>query len=106
MRRCPSRESRTLRGGGFIENIPRIFPEGVGCEIDLASYVLPPVFRVMKEKSGLSDEQMYNTFNMGIGMVVCVSPENADAAISSLEASGEKAVRLGRTVAGKGVKLA
>ena len=49
---------------------------------------------------------MYNTFNMGIGMVVCVSPENADAAISSLEASGEKAVRLGRTVAEKGVKLA
>ncbi len=94
-----------ITGGGFIENIPRIFPEGVGCEIDRNSYELPAVFRVMREKSGLSDEQMYNTFNMGIGMVVCVAPEYADAAVASLEKSGEKTVRLGRTVAGKGVVL-
>ena len=59
----------------------------------------------MRDKSGLSDEQMYNTFNMGIGMVVCVAPEYADAAVASLEKSGEKTVRLGRTVAGKGVSL-
>lgn len=94
-----------ITGGGFIENIPRIFPEGVGCEIDRNSYDLPAVFRVMREKSGLSDEQMYNTFNMGIGMVICVAPEYADAAVASLEKSGEKTVRLGRTVAGKGVVL-
>ena len=94
-----------ITGGGFLENIPRIFPEGVGCEISLASYELPPVFRVMREMSGLADEQMYNTFNMGVGMVVCVAPENADAAISALKECGEEAFVLGKTVAGKGVAL-
>lgn len=94
-----------ITGGGFIENIPRIFPEGIGCEIDKHSYEVPAVFRVMQEKAGISDEQIYNTFNMGIGMVVCVSPENAAAAKKSLEESGEEVVLLGKTVSGKGVTL-
>lgn len=94
-----------ITGGGFIENIPRIFPEGIGCEIDKHSYEVPAVFRVMQEKAGISDEQIYNTFNMGIGMVVCVSPENAAAAKKSLEESGEEVVLLGKTVSDKGVTL-
>lgn len=94
-----------ITGGGFIENIPRIFPEGVGCEIEKNSYEVPPVFKVMQEKAGITDEQIYNTFNMGIGMVVCVAPENAEAAMSALKESGEEVVVLGRTVAGKGVTL-
>ena len=94
-----------ITGGGFIENIPRIFSEGIGCEIDKHSYEVPAVFRVMQEKAGISDEQIYNTFNMGIGMVVCVSPENAAAAEKSLEESGEEVVLLGKTVSGKGVTL-
>lgn len=94
-----------ITGGGFIENIPRIFPEGIGCEIDKHSYEVPAVFRVMQEKAGISDEQIYNTFNMGIGMVVCVSPENAAEAKKSLEESGEEVVLLGKTVSGKGVTL-
>ena len=94
-----------IMGGGFIENIPRIFPEGIGCEIDKHSYEVPAVFRVMQEKAGISDEQIYNTFNMGIGMVVCVSPENAAEAKKSLEESGEEVVLLGKTVSGKGVTL-
>ena len=94
-----------ITGGGFIENIPRIFSEGIGCEIDKHSYEVPAVFRVMREKAGISDEQIYNTFNMGIGMVVCVSPENAAAAKKSLEESGEEVVLLGKTVSGKGVTL-
>ena len=94
-----------ITGGGFIENIPRIFPEGIGCEIDKHSYEVPAVFRVMQEKAGISDEQIYNTFNMGIGMVVCVSPENVAAAKKSLEESGEEVVLLGKTVSGKGVTL-
>ena len=94
-----------ITGGGFIENIPRIFPEGIGCEIDKHSYEVPAVFRVMQEKAGISDEQIYNTFNMGIGLVVCVSPENAAAAKKSLEESGEEVVLLGKTVSGKGVTL-
>lgn len=94
-----------ITGGGFIENIPRIFPEGIGCAIDKNSYEVPAVFRVMQERAGISDEQIYNTFNMGIGMVVCVSPENAAAAAASLKESGEEAVVLGRTTEGKGVTL-
>ena len=94
-----------ITGGGFIENIPRIFPDGIGCEIDKNSYEVPAVFRVMQERAGISDEQIYNTFNMGIGMVVCVSPENAAAAAASLKESGEEVVVLGRTTEGKGVTL-
>ncbi len=94
-----------ITGGGFIENIPRIFPEGIGCEIDKNAYEVPAVFRVMQERAGISDEQIYNTFNMGIGMVVCVSPENAAAAAASLKESGEEVVVLGRTTEGKGVTL-
>ena len=94
-----------ITGGGFLENIPRIFPEGVGCEIVKDSYEVPPVFKVMQEKADISDEQIYNTFNMGIGMVVCVSPENAEAAVDALEESGEEVALIGKTVAGKGVSL-
>lgn len=94
-----------ITGGGFIENIPRIFPKGVGCEIDKNSYEVPALFKIMQEKAGITDEQIYNTFNMGIGMVVCVAPENVEAAMESLKASGEEVVVLGKTVAGEGVTL-
>lgn len=94
-----------ITGGGFLENIPRIFPEGVGCEIEKNSYEVPAIFRIMQEKAEISDEQIYNTFNMGIGMVVCVSEEDVEATVASLRASGEETAILGRTVAGKGVIL-
>jgi len=94
-----------ITGGGFIENIPRILPEGIAAEIDTKSYEVPPVFKVMQEKAGITDEQIYNTFNMGIGMVVCVAPEDAQATMDSLKATGEEVVLLGKTVAGKGVIL-
>ena len=95
-----------ITGGGFIENIPRILPEGIAAEIDKNSYEVPPVFKVMQARAGITDEQIYNTFNMGIGMVVCVAPENVEAAMASLTATGEEVVLLGKTVAGeKGVIL-
>jgi phosphoribosylaminoimidazole (AIR) synthetase len=94
-----------ITGGGFIENIPRILPEGVAAEIEKNSYEVPPVFKVMQKRAGITDEQIYNTFNMGIGMVVCVAPENVEAAIESLKATGEDVVVIGKTVAGKGVIL-
>ncbi|MBQ8407207.1 MAG: phosphoribosylformylglycinamidine cyclo-ligase, partial [Clostridia bacterium] len=58
-----------------------------------------------QERAGITDEQIYNTFNMGIGMVDCVAPENVDAAMASLKETGEEVVLLGKTVAGKGVIL-
>ena len=94
-----------ITGGGFIENIPRILPEGVSAEIVKNSYEVPAVFKVMQEKAEITDEQIYNTFNMGIGMVVCVAPENVDAAIESLKATGEDVAVIGKIVAGKGVIL-
>ncbi len=94
-----------ITGGGFIENIPRIFPEGVGCAIDKSAYPVPEIFKIMQEKSGADDGQFYNTFNMGIGMVFCVAEKDAEKTIAVLEAAGEKAYRIGETVAGKGVSL-
>ena len=94
-----------ITGGGFIENIPRIFPEGIGCEIRKNSYPVPEIFKIMQEKSAIADEQIYNTFNMGIGMVFCVDKADVGKTIKSLEASGEKAYLIGETVEGKGVKL-
>lgn len=94
-----------ITGGGFIENIPRIFPKGIGCEIDTKSYEVPKVFKIMQKRAEISDEQMYNTFNMGIGMVICVKEEDAEAAIKRLAATGEECVILGKTVKGSGVKL-
>jgi phosphoribosylformylglycinamidine cyclo-ligase len=94
-----------ITGGGFIENIPRIFPEGIGCEIDTKSYEVPALFKVMQEKAGISDKQIYNTFNMGIGMVVCVDEKDVAATIAQLESTGESCVVIGKTVKGSGVTL-
>lgn len=94
-----------ITGGGFIENIPRIFPDGIGCEINKNSYELPTIFKVMQNRAKLSDEQMYNTFNMGIGMVVCVRERDVNTTIKQLQLTGEECVVLGKTVKGSGVKL-
>ena len=94
-----------ITGGGFIENIPRIFPEGIGCRIDTSSYEVPPIFKLMVKKAKISKQQAYNTFNMGIGMVVCVSKRDVDATIEQLERTGESCVILGKTVRGSGVTL-
>ncbi len=94
-----------ITGGGFIENIPRILPEGLAAEIDRSSYELPPIFKALKKRAGISDGKMYNTFNMGIGMVLAVSPDIAGEVLSYLESKGENAVRLGVVVKGEGVIL-
>lgn len=94
-----------ITGGGFIENVPRMFPEGVGCEIDIKSYDRLPVFDMLKERSGLNDGKLYNTFNMGIGLVLCVPQAAASDVIKAAESLGEKAYQIGKTVEGSGVKL-
>ncbi len=89
-----------ITGGGFIENLPRILPEDVSAEIDTHSYELPAVFKVMQKRSGLTDTQMYNTFNMGIGMMVVVAPDHVESALQSLKATGEDALVIGQIVKG------
>ena len=94
-----------ITGGGFIENVPRILPEGIGAEIEKNSYAVPPVFKVMQKRAGITDEQIYNTFNMGIGMMVVVAPENVDAAMAALQSTGEEVTIIGKTIQGNGVIL-
>ncbi len=66
-----------LTGGGFIENIPRILPQGLGVRLDLGSWPVPPLFRMAQQRGGIDETEMYRVFNMGIGMVIVASPEDA-----------------------------
>ena len=95
-----------ITGGGFYENVPRMLKDGVRAVIRKDSYSIPPIFELMKKKAGLDEDMMYNTFNMGIGMVVAVDEKDADRAIESFAAAGEKATVIGKITAGdKGVTL-
>lgn len=92
-----------ITGGGFIENLPRILPKGLGGEIFVDSYELPKIFTEIQRRAGISYEKMCNTFNMGIGMVLCVDSQNASAVVDYLNANGEKAYIIGKVTASEGV---
>ncbi|MDO4417470.1 MAG: phosphoribosylformylglycinamidine cyclo-ligase [Eubacteriales bacterium] len=95
-----------VTGGGFYENIPRMLPEGVRAQVIKDSYEVPAVFRLIRERGGIEEQMMYNTFNMGIGMVLAVDPADADRTIEALAAAGEKAYRIGTVLEGdKGVDV-
>ncbi len=89
-----------ITGGGFYENIPRMLPEGVNAEITLGAWEMPKVFQMIVKDASLSQKDAYNTFNMGIGMVVAVPAQEAEQALMSLRASGEKAYRIGTVTTG------
>ncbi len=92
-----------ITGGGFIENIPRILPENCGAEIDFGSWPIQPIFKLLKETGNLDTVGMFNTFNMGIGMVVIVSndhKEEVQEIIDALESENEKVYVIGRVVEG------
>ena len=94
-----------ITGGGFYENIPRMLPEGIEARVYKDSYPVLPIFDLMKKKGQLEEKMMYNTFNMGIGMVIALDETDADKAVEALRASGENAYVIGDTVsaAQKGV---
>lgn len=95
-----------ITGGGFYENIPRMLPEGICAVVHKDSYEVPAIFRLMAKKGQVEEKVMYNTYNMGIGMVIGVDPVMADQAVEILEAAGEKAYKIGEAKAGeKGVIL-
>ena len=89
-----------ITGGGFYENIPRVLPEGVSAKINKASYEVPAIFKLMQDKGNIPEHDMYNTFNMGIGMMLVVDKADAEKTVEILEANGEKAFIIGETVAG------
>lgn len=107
-----AKEAATLKGiahitgGGFIENIPRTLPEGVSAKMNLNAIEKPAIYGFLEEVSGLGIEELYNTFNMGIGMIIVVAPEDTDKVLNALHAAGEKASVVGEIVKGdKGVIL-
>ena len=95
-----------ITGGGFYENIPRMLPDGIRAVVKKDSYPVPPIFTLLAEDGGIAEEMMYNTYNMGIGMMLAVDPADADAALSALKGAGEAAYIVGETISGeKGVSL-
>ena len=95
-----------ITGGGFYENIPRTIPEGFGASIEEAKVKIPPIFSLIQKEGDIPKRDMFNTFNMGVGMCVVVSPEDADKAVEILNENGEKAYIMGEVKAGiEGVKI-
>ena len=89
-----------ITGGGFYENIPRMLPEGVTAIVHKDSYPVLPIFKLLQKTGNLEEKMMYNTYNMGLGMVLAVDSSDADKTLGALEAAGEKAYVVGEVVSG------
>ena len=95
-----------ITGGGFYENIPRMLPEGTAALVRKDSYPVPPIFKMLAENGDIAEQMMYNTFNMGLGMVLAVPADQADHAVEVLKEAGEEAYLVGEVVSGeKGVTI-
>ncbi|MBD5137187.1 MAG: phosphoribosylformylglycinamidine cyclo-ligase [Lachnospiraceae bacterium] len=95
-----------ITGGGFYENIPRMLHDGVRAVVNKNSYEVPPIFNMLSNDGDIEEEMMYNTFNMGIGMVLALDSSEVDKAIAAIESAGEKAYVIGNVESGeKGVTL-
>ena len=95
-----------ITGGGFYENVPRMLKDGVQAVIKKDSYPVPPIFGMMQKKGNIDEKIMYNTFNMGIGMVVAVDAADVEKAMEAMKAAGDIPYVIGTVEAGeKGVSL-
>lgn len=95
-----------ITGGGFYENIPRMLPEGTHAVIEKAGYEVLPIFRLMQKTGNLEERMMYNTYNMGLGMVLALDPADVDRAVFAIASAGEKAYVVGEVRQGdKGVTI-
>jgi len=90
-----------ITGGGFYENLPRMLPDGISLEISKDSFPQLPIFGIMQHKGDIPERDMYNTYNMGIGMAMLVSREDADKAVKAAESAGEKAYIIGHACEGE-----
>ncbi len=93
-----------ITGGSFRKNIPRILPKGLGAEISRSSWQPLPIFRFIQQQGNIAEDEMYNTFNMGIGYVYVVDKKDSDKVLQHLQQLGEKAYVIGRVIRGNGVK--
>ena len=105
IRQCDVHGISHITGGGFDENIPRILTEGQAVEVEEGSWEILPVFRFLEKWGKIAHREMFNIFNMGIGMVIALDANEADKAIEILSAAGEKASIIGRIVEGEGVTI-
>ena len=87
-----------ITGGGFYENIPRSIPKGFGAKIDKSALRIPPIFKLLAEKGNIPERDMFNTFNMGVGMSVVVAKADAEKALEILKANGEDAYIMGEII--------
>lgn len=95
-----------ITGGGFYENIPRMLPDGINAVIRKDSYEVPAIFKLLQQKGNISEQMMYNTYNMGLGMVLAVAPADVDKTVAAIQAAGESAYVVGQCESGaKGVTL-
>ena len=99
----PVKAMAHITGGGFVDNIPRVLPPGVGVRVERGAWEVPPLFRLIQTAGGVSEAEMFRVFNMGIGFVLSVPADAAEDTLARLRASGETACRLGEVVAGAGV---
>jgi len=89
-----------ITGGGLLENLPRVMPDGTRAQVDSTAWPRAPIFDWLQQQGALSDEEMYRTFNCGIGMIVCVAPQDVDPSLQFLRQQGEAAWRIGQIEAG------
>lgn len=95
-----------ITGGGFYENIPRMLPEGIRALVEKDSYEVPAIFRLISSRGDVDEKAMYNTYNMGLGMVLAVAAEDVEKTLEAVRAAGETPYVVGRCEAGeKGVVL-
>ena len=95
-----------ITGGGFYENIPRCLPQGLSAKIDKSALNIPPIFSLLQDKGGIPERDMFNTFNMGVGMALIVDKEDVVKAVTALDAAGQSARVIGEVVSGgDGVEL-
>ncbi|MGI5900876.1 MAG: phosphoribosylformylglycinamidine cyclo-ligase [Desulfitobacteriia bacterium] len=92
-----------ITGGGLTENIPRLLPQGLGVEIKLSSWEVPPIFNLVQKIGQIELGEMFRTFNMGIGFVIIIDPEEEKGITRFLKAKGEEAIRIGSVISGQGV---
>ena len=95
-----------ITGGGFYENIPRMLPDGVRAVVEKDSYEVPAIFKLLQKTGNIADEMMYNTYNMGLGMILALDPADVDKAVDAIKAAGEIPYIVGKVEAGeKGVTI-
>ena len=101
--KLPVKAFAHITGGGFVDNIPRVLPKSLDCVIKKGSWDMLPIFQIIKEKGGVPEEELYQVFNMGIGMVGIVSADKAEAALKFIKSQKHNAWIIGEIVKGKGI---